>query len=180
MMHYMGHLKCEVTMTISDLIALSGLLAGIVAAFYSWKAYVVSKELTFPAKKAHTNTCYLKPLSKNAEAFRFFLEKNNFKKIYLNIQFDSDDCEFSECEGDSKFNVTATLTFWVENFTPLKEGESLNGHNSSSLLIQVSGDHERHLYWHKGGYRLQGYFALEGYGVQQGHSGCLLRPLPIT
>ena len=71
-------------MTISDLIALPGLLAGVVAAFYAWKAYVVSKELTFPAKKAHTNACYLKPLSKNAEAFRFFLEKNNFKKRVAN------------------------------------------------------------------------------------------------
>lgn len=167
-------------MTISDLIALSGLLVGVVAAFYARKAYVVSRDLTFPAKKAHTYVCYLKPLSKNAVAFRLFLEENNFRKVYLNLQFDSDDCEFAKCEGESKFNVTATLTFWVENFNPLKEGESLNGFNSSSLLIQVSGAHERHLYWHKGGYRLQGYFALEGYGVQQGHSGCLLRPLPIT
>ncbi|QLR42772.1 hypothetical protein HV346_08850 [Enterobacter sp. RHBSTW-00994] len=167
-------------MTISDIMALLGLLVGVVAAFFAWKAYSVSKELSFPAKKAHTNACYLKPLSKNAEDFRRFLEENNFKKIYLNIQFDSDDCEYAECDGESKFNVTATLTFWVDNFTPLKEGEVLNSFNSSSLLIQVSGAHERHLYWHKGGYRLQGYFALEGYGVQQGHSGCLLRPLPIT
>lgn len=67
-------------MTISDLIALSGLLVGAVAAFYAWKAYVVSKELTFPAKKAHTNACYLKPLSKSAEAFRFFWKKIILKK----------------------------------------------------------------------------------------------------
>lgn len=167
-------------MTISDIMALLGFLVGVVAAFFAWKAYSVSKELSFPAKKAHTNECYLKPLSKNAKAFRKFLEENNYKKIYLNIQFDSDDCEYAVCDGKSKFNVTATLTFWVENFTSLKEGESLSGLNSSSLLIQVSGPHERHLYWNKGGYRLQGYFALEGYGVQQGHSGCLLRPLPIT
>lgn len=38
-------------MTISDLIALSGLLVGVIAAFYAWKAYIVSKEITFPAKK---------------------------------------------------------------------------------------------------------------------------------
>ncbi|GJL47095.1 hypothetical protein TUM17580_31540 [Citrobacter farmeri] len=167
-------------MALSDLIASIGILVSGIAAFFAWKAYAVSKELSFPAKNAHVSACYLRQLSKNAVMLTDFFKYNNNKKIYLNIQFDSDDCEFSEMGGDTEFNVTATLTIWVENFNPLKEGESLNGMNSSSLLIQVSGQHRNHLYWNKGGYRLQGYFALEGFGIQQGHYGVLLRPLPIS
>ncbi|WP_145491548.1 hypothetical protein [Yersinia rohdei] len=164
----------------SDFIAFVGLVVGCVSAYFAWKAYAVSREISFPKKNAHKKLFYIRKLTKGALDFNFFLKENVDKKVYISVHFDSEDVEYIEVKEDRVFNVTVTMDIWIDNFSKVGEGETLSGMNSTSLYLQICDDYKRHLYWENGGYTMKGYFAVEAYGSKQGHHGVLLKPLPIN
>ncbi|MCW7549211.1 hypothetical protein OO184_15035 [Photorhabdus sp. APURE] len=163
----------------SNCIAIVSLIVGGVAAYYAWKAYSVSKELTFPKKNAHKTTCYVRQLTKESCDFNNFLQDSIHRRVYINIYFNSDDVDYAEFPAEPPFNVSATMTIWIDNFKQVTKGESLNALNSTSLYIQICDDFKHHLYWETGGYRMQGYFAVVAHGMKQGQYGTMLRPLSI-
>ncbi|MFZ4834421.1 hypothetical protein [Rouxiella sp. Mn2063] len=161
-------------------ITLTTLLAGIVAAYYAWKAYDVTKENTFPQKNAHTQFCIINPLSKELLKLNDFLSRNIDKKIYLNIRFDGENVDFCSYPKNGSIEESVEFSIWLEKFNKGDEGEKLDGFNSSGLSISLEGEVSKHVFWENGGHLIKGYFAVLGHGTKQGHYGARLLPLKIT
>ncbi|CQH41877.1 hypothetical protein [Yersinia enterocolitica] len=164
----------------SDFIAFVGLVVGCVSAYFAWKAYAVSREISFPKRNAHKELLYIRELTKGALDFNSFFKENVDKRVYISVHFDSEDIEYQEFKEKKAFNVTVTMTIWIDSFSKVEEGDTLSGMNSTSLYVQICDDYNRHLYWENGGYTMKGYFAVEAYGTKQGHHGVLLKPLSIN
>ncbi|WP_413722682.1 hypothetical protein ACL2XG_05390 [Sodalis sp. RH24] len=167
-------------MSLSDYVAVIGVIISMVGTFYAWQAYRVSRENSFPKRNAHLQTLVLKPFSDDLKKLNIFLSKRIDSKIYLNLRFESEEIEFySGINPDTNVKVSS-ISIWLEELEPLDAGEKPTIWKCIALSINIEGTVDNHLYWNVGGYELRGYFAVSGHGSKQGHYGVTLKPLKVS
>lgn len=148
-----------------DFLSFVGILVSLASCYYAYKAFASSKEITFPEKNARTEICVLKHFSTEAHRFERFLSQNQHRKVYLNIELESDDFEVADSD-DSKW-----LVVWTKRYQNTSTEDKPSAENSSGyqLTITPHDDGFGHIYWYRGAYRLSGHFYIEGYlGPYQG------------
>ncbi|HAW3351317.1 TPA: hypothetical protein ACGSHR_002905 [Escherichia coli] len=142
-----------------------GILVSIASCYYAYKAFISSKEISFPKKKPRENICVLKNFSKEANDFESFLSANIHRKVYLSIELDGNEFHLEETD-DSKW-----LVIWTDKIgdVPLEEEPSTRTCSGFQLTITPHEDGFGHVYWYRGSYRISGHFYIEGFlGPYQG------------
>ncbi|MFQ6284470.1 hypothetical protein ACLMPM_03560 [Yersinia enterocolitica] len=161
----------------TNFIASISFLAACVGAWYAYKAYQSSKEVSFPKSNAHEKYVEIKHLSKEAKEFQAFLYKNEDRLVYLNIIFDSNEFEFSDDSINGE--KTVCLNIWVQKTEKdEEEKEPLSVMNADGLNISIIIDDRSNakVCGVRGINIIKGYFYIDGFGgPNQGYMGAIVR-----
>ncbi|MGR4047908.1 hypothetical protein [Kosakonia cowanii] len=156
-----------------NILSVIGLFISAASAYYAYKAFSSTKEISFPKVKPRENVCLVKQFSKEAKDLEQFIKEHKHRRVYLSIDLDGNNFEASR-DVDS-----ASLSVWTEEFDHIKEGEKPSSFNSHGFQITVANvDHGYGDFsWFKGNYRLSGYFFIEDYrGPYQGIMAAVISP----
>lgn len=162
----------------SDLIASLSFFAACIGAWYAFQAYQSSKEISFPKRKAHTETVDISHLSKEAGEFHDFICDNVDRLVYLNVRFDIDEFEFYEEKiGEQKIT---SLNIWYntieKNKKISKDDLSVMNCLGLNLSIYIAEKSDTKVGFSRFGNILHGYFYIIGYdGPYQGYMGATIR-----
>ncbi|MCE0491408.1 hypothetical protein LU196_15300 [Pantoea sp. Mb-10] len=160
-----------------DITSTLSLLAGLCGAYYAYKAYINSREVSFPKNHARKKPILLENFHGTSDAFEKFITENVQKTVFINVIIDEDsfNAEVNE-DGGGYFVV------WTNCFETLNLGEKPSSRKCSGLEIHIEkGDsHDARFYWFRGAYFLTGYFSVIACsGPHQGMWGATLRPEKI-
>ncbi|CNL06539.1 Uncharacterised protein [Yersinia frederiksenii] len=162
----------------SDFISTMSFLAACIGAWYAFKAYQASREISFPKNKAHTTPIEIGHSSKEAKKFHDFISDNVDRLVYLNIRFDNDNFEFNDSVIDDK--KSKNFNIWFEeidtNSTQTVEPLSVMNASGLNLSIIIDDNSDTKVGYHRGYNMLHGYFYIIAYGgPYQGYMGATLR-----
>ncbi|MTD25838.1 hypothetical protein [Erwinia sorbitola] len=160
-----------------DTISTLSLVAGLAGAYCAYKAYINSKEVSFPRSNARKKPVFLQSFHKTSELFENFIANNTQKTVFINVIIDEKSVEVEiDEEGGGYFVV------WTDCFETLNIGEEPSCRKCTGFEIYIEKGHEpdAKIYWFRGAYFLSGYFSIIGYsGPHQGMMGATLRPEKI-
>lgn len=147
----------------SDALTALGIFISLISAYFAYKAYSSSKEITFPKRNARKSGAIISNLSPEAINFHSFISDNRDRKVYINILLDGIEVHQPP---DNIYIGNHSFIIWDEKINPASNGVELTTENYSGIEVNISQKDETigKIWYERGCYRLQGEFYIYTYG----------------